>query len=283
MKLLITGAAGQLGQDLVEQAKQRGFEVIGTTSKTMDISNPDQIQQVMEQEQPQAIIHGAAWTKVDAAEDPELYDQVKRINADGTGYLASYCKEKNIPFLYVSTDYVFDGQKASPWKEDDEKNPLNVYGLTKSMGEEFALQVPKHFIVRVSWVFGLHGNNFVKTMLRLGQAGSPLKVVEDQVGAPTYTYDLARLLLDMIQSNKYGIYHATNGGSCSWYEFAKEIFEQAGLKPELSGCTSDEFKTAAKRPMNSIMSQQKIIENGFTPLPHWKDALGRFLKQLEQE
>lgn len=283
MKLLVTGASGQLGFDILRRAKKYGVECVGFGSADMDITDPEQVKKAFEQDKWDGVIHCAAWTAVDKAEEPELLEQVRAVNAKGTSYIAKECAKRDIPLLYFSTDYVFNGEGEIPWKEDDAFEPLNVYGLTKGEGENFVRENPKHFIVRISWVFGLNGNNFVKTMLKLGASGKPLKVVADQIGSPTYTWDLAGLALEMIQCDKYGTYHATNQGYCSWYEFAKEIFRQAGLHPEVTFCSSSEFAQKAKRPHNSRMSQQKLTENGFKLLPNWQDALSRYLKELEEE
>lgn len=283
MKLLVTGARGQLGHDILRRADEYGVECVGFTSQTMDITDPDRIREVFAQEDWDGVIHCAAWTAVDQAEDPALREQVEAVNARGTEVIAEECVRRDIPLLYFSTDYVFNGEGETPWKEDDAIEPLNVYGLTKAEGENFVREVPKHFIVRISWVFGIHGNNFIKTMLKLGASSRPLKVVADQIGSPTYTWDLAGLALEMIQTKAYGTYHATNQGYCSWYEFAREIFRQADLHPEVAFCSSSEFVQKAKRPHNSRMSQQKLVENGFDLLPSWQDALSRYLKELEEE
>jgi dTDP-4-dehydrorhamnose reductase len=217
---------------------------------------------------------------VDKAEEPELYDTVYAVNALGPKYIAQVCKELDIPLMYFSTDYVFDGQGERPWLEDEEKHPLNVYGLTKSFGEDFVQENPKHFILRISWVFGIHGNNFIKTMLRLGKEKEQITVVNDQIGSPTYTKDLARLVVDMIQTDKYGIYHASNQNFCSWYDFAQEIMRQAGLSCKVLPVSSDAYPAKAKRPSNSRMNQSKLDDAGFDRLPAWQDALSRYLEEL---
>lgn len=283
MKLLVTGANGQLGYDILRRASEYGADCTGFTSADMDITDPEQVKKAFEQEKWDGVIHCAAWTAVDQAEEPELLEKVRDVNARGTEYIAKECANRDIPLLYFSTDYVFNGEGETPWKEDDPFEPLNVYGLTKGEGETAVRKNPKHFIVRISWVFGIHGNNFVKTMLKLGASGRPLKVVADQIGSPTYTWDLAGLALEMIQSEKYGTYHATNQGFCSWYEFAREIFRQADLHPDVTFCSSGEFAQKAKRPHNSRMSQQRLTGNGFALLPAWQDALGRYLQELEEE
>ena len=227
-----------------------------------------------------AVIHCAAYTAVDAAEDH--VDLCRRINGEGTRNVALACRETGAKLMYISTDYVFDGTGTRPWEPDDERHPLNVYGQTKYEGELAVEELTeKFFIVRIAWVFGVAGKNFIKTMLRLGEERGAVSVVDDQVGSPTYTYDLARLLVDMIQTDRYGRYHATNEGLCSWYEFAKEIFRQAGMdQVQVTPVTSDQFPAKATRPSNSRMSKEKLQENGFTPLPTWQDALGRFLKEI---
>jgi dTDP-4-dehydrorhamnose reductase len=282
MKILVTGYKGQLGFDVVNEAQKRGIEAVGVDIDEMDITNKEQVEKVIKEGNYDAVVHCAAWTAVDKAEEPELLETVRKVNATGTGYIAKVCKELDIPVMYFSTDYVFDGQGERPWKEDDPKNPLNVYGLTKSEGEDFILENPKHFIIRISWVFGKNGANFIKTMLRLGKDHDTLTVVNDQVGSPTYTYDLARLVVDMIQTDKYGIYHASNSGDyISWYDFAKEIFKQAGMDVNVLPVGSDQYPAKAKRPSNSRMSQTRLAENGFEPLPAWQDALSRYLKEIE--
>jgi dTDP-4-dehydrorhamnose reductase len=282
MKILVTGYKGQLGFDVVNEAQKRGIEAVGVDIDEMDITNKEQVEKVIKEGNYDAVVHCAAWTAVDKAEEPELLEIVRKVNATGTGYIAKVCKELDIPVMYFSTDYVFDGQGERPWKEDDPKNPLNVYGLTKSEGEDYILENPKHFIIRISWVFGKNGANFIKTMLRLGKDHDTLTVVNDQVGSPTYTYDLARLVVDMIQTDKYGIYHASNSGDyISWYDFAREIFKQAGMDVNVLPVGSDQYPAKAKRPSNSRMSQTRLAENGFEPLPTWQDALSRYLKEIE--
>ena len=247
----------------------------------MDITDAEQVRTVITQYEPDAVIHCAAYTAVDAAEDN--VELCRKINVDGTRHIAEVCKDMNIPMMYFSTDYVFDGQGENFRKEDDEKAPLNVYGQSKYDGE-LAVQelVEKHFILRISWVFGINGNNFIKTMLRVGPQRGELGVVADQIGSPTYTYDLAKLVIDMIQTDKYGAYHVTNDGLCSWYEFACEIFRQAGLDVKVNPLTTAEYPVKATRPFNSRMSKNKLIENGFDMLPSWQDALTRYLKTLEK-
>lgn len=282
MKILVTGYKGQLGYDVVNEAEKRGIEAVGVDIDEMDITNEEQVNEVIRSGGYDAVVHCAAWTAVDKAEEPELLDTVRKVNAEGTRYIAEVCRDLDIPLMYFSTDYVFDGEGERPWQEDDPKNPLNVYGLTKGEGEDFVLENPKHFIIRISWVFGKNGNNFIKTMLRLGQSHDSLTVVNDQIGLPTYTYDLARLIVDMIQTDKYGIYHASNSGDfISWYDFAKEIFRQAGLNVNVTPVSSDQYPAKAKRPSNSRMAQTRLDENGFERLPSWQDALARYLQVID--
>lgn len=276
MKILVTGVKGQLGYDVVREGESRGFEMFGTDVDNMDITDAGQVKQVIEDYKPDAVIHCAAYTAVDAAEDNQ--ELCRKINVDGTRNIAEVCKTMDIPMMYFSTDYIFNGQGENFWKEDDEKQPLNVYGQTKYEGE-LAVQelVQKYFILRISWVFGVNGNNFIKTMLRLGKERGAVGVVSDQIGSPTYTYDLAKLVIDMIQTDKYGAYHVTNDGLCSWYEFACEIFKQAGLDVKVTPLTTAEYPAKAARPFNSRMSKDKLINAGFEMLPEWQDALRRYL------
>ena len=286
MRLLITGAKGQLGSDLMLECKKRDIDVIGVDVDDMDITNKKEVDRVMrllhERDGFNAVIHCAAHTAVDRAEDePEL---VRAINATGTQNVADMCKELNVPMMYISTDYVFDGEGKDPWQPDNlDRRPLNVYGQMKYEGE-LAVEntVRDYFIVRISWVFGVRGNNFIKTMIRLGKEKGKVSVVDDQVGSPTYTPDLARLLVDMILTDKFGRYHATNEGYCSWYEFAKEIFKAAGMKDvQVSPCDSGAFPVKAKRPHNSRMDKSKLDANGFKRLPDWQDAVKRYLATPE--
>ncbi|HIT63293.1 MAG TPA: dTDP-4-dehydrorhamnose reductase [Candidatus Ventrimonas merdavium] len=280
MRVLVTGAKGQLGTDLMNELAKRGIEGIGVDVEEMDITDRDACMRVISEAKADAVIHCAAYTAVDAAEDH--VDLCRRINGEGTRNVALACRETGAKLMYISTDYVFDGTGTRPWEPDDERHPLNVYGQTKYEGELAVEELTeKFFIVRIAWVFGVAGKNFIKTMLRLGEERGAVSVVDDQVGSPTYTYDLARLLVDMIQTDRYGRYHATNEGLCSWYEFAKEIFRQAGMdQVQVTPVTSDQFPAKATRPSNSRMSKEKLQENGFTPLPTWQDALGRFLKEI---
>ena len=280
MKVLVTGAKGQLGTDLMNELAKRGIEGIGVDVQEMDITDAEACRRVIKNSDADAVIHCAAYTAVDAAEDN--VDLCRRINGEGTRNVAQACKEADVKLMYISTDYVFDGQGTRPWEPDDERHPLNVYGQTKYEGELAVEELSdKYFIVRIAWVFGVAGKNFIKTMLRLGKERGAVSVVDDQIGSPTYTYDLARLLVDMIQTDKYGRYHATNEGLCSWYEFAKEIFRQAGMDVPVTPVSSDAFPAKATRPSNSRLNKDKLSENGFERLPAWQDALGRFLKEIE--
>lgn len=282
MKILVTGYKGQLGYDVVNEATSRGIEAIGVDIDEMDITNQEQVNTVIKSGNYDAVVHCAAWTAVDKAEEQELYDTVIKVNATGTKYIADVCEELDIPMMYFSTDYVFDGDGTTSWNEYDERHPLNVYGLSKAQGEEFVEKLKKHFIIRIAWVFGKNGNNFIKTMLRLGKERGAVSVVNDQIGNPTYTYDLSKLVVDMIQTDKYGKYHATNSGDfISWYDFACEIFKQAGMDVKVTPVDSNQFPAKAKRPKNSRMNQTELDKNGFDRLPAWQDALGRYLKEIE--
>ena len=282
MKVLVTGVKGQLGHDVMNELALRGIEGIGVDVEEMDITDRTACETVIFREKPDAVIHCAAYTAVDAAEDN--LELCRKINAEGTRNIARVCKAMDIKMMYISTDYVFNGGGQRPWEPDDHREPLNVYGLTKYEGEIAVEQnIQKYFIVRIAWVFGVNGRNFIKTMLRLGKEKGAVSVVNDQIGSPTYTYDLARLLADMIQTDRYGRYHATNEGLCSWYEFACEIFRQAGMdEVKVTPVDSDGFPAKAKRPSNSRMSKEKLTENGFERLPSWQDALGRYLKALKE-
>lgn len=280
MKVLVTGVKGQLGFDVVRELQKRGHEAVGVDIDEMDITDAAAVERIMTKTQPEAVIHCSAYTAVDRAEeDTEI---CRRVNVDGTENIAKICKKLDCKMLYLSTDYIFSGDGERPWEPDDEASPLNAYGQSKYDGE-LALRkyVEKYFIVRISWVFGINGNNFIKTMLRLGRENGAVKVVDDQIGSPTYTYDLARLLVDMIESDRYGAYHATNEGICSWYEFAGEIFRAAGMNDvSVTPVKSGEFPVKAKRPKNSRMSKEKLVENGFSLLPAWQDAVARYIKEL---
>ena len=284
MSILITGGKGQLGKDLAKELTERGIENIPVDIEEMDITDEKAVKEFIsscvKERSLDAVIHCAAYTAVDRAEDEE--DLAHKINAVGTKNVAEACKENDIKLMYISTDYVFDGEGERPWQPDDKRAPLNVYGKTKYEGELFVQQLEKFFTVRISWVFGLHGNNFIKTMLKLGKERDELNVVDDQIGSPTYTKDLSALLADIIQTDKYGIYHASNEGLCSWYEFAKEIFSQAGLNVKLNPVDSSAFPVKAKRPHNSRMDKSKLVQNGFKPLPDWKDALRRYIEELKE-
>ena len=285
MRLLITGCKGQLGSDLLTECEKRNIETIGVDIDEMDITDAAAVADVMHREKFDAVIHCAAWTRVDDAEDADKADLVRAINAAGTRHIAQVCKELDVPMMYISTDYVFNGEGELPWEPDDiRREPQNMYGQTKYEGELAVEELlEKYFIVRIAWVFGLHGNNFIKTMLRLGRERGAVSVVSDQIGTPTYTPDLARLLVDMIGTDKYGRYHATNeGGYISWYDFACAIYEEAGLDVKVTPVSSNEFPAKAKRPHNSRMEKSKLDAAGFQRLPEWKDALQRYLKELEK-
>lgn len=281
MKVLVTGVKGQLGYDVVRELEKRGHTAVGVDIDEMDITDAAAVERVLTETQPEAVIHCSAFTAVDRAEDET--ELCRRVNVEGTKNIAKICKKLDCKMLYLSTDYIFSGDGERPWEPDDEASPLNAYGQSKYDGE-LALKkyVEKYFIVRISWVFGINGNNFIKTMLRLGRENGAVKVVDDQIGSPTYTYDLSRLLVDMIESGRYGAYHATNEGICSWYEFAKEIFRAAGMNDvSVTPVKSGEFPVKAKRPKNSRMSKEKLVANGFTLLPAWQDAVARYVKELE--
>ena len=280
MKILVTGYNGQLGYDIVRLAKERNIEAVGVDIQDMDITNEKQVEEVITLGNYDAVIHCAAWTAVDKAE--EMVELCHNVNVNGTKYIANTCEKLDIPMMYFSTDYVFDGKGTTPWKEYDERHPLNVYGQTKYEGELEVERLAKHFIVRISWVFGVNGHNFIKTMLKFGKERGKVSVVNDQIGSPTYTYDLSKLVLDMIQTDKYGTYHATNENLCSWYEFACEIFKQAGLEVEVTPVDSTAFPVKATRPKNSRMSKTQLDKNGFNRLPSWQDALNRYLKEIKE-
>ena len=283
MKVLVTGVKGQLGFDVVNELEKRGHTAIGVDVDTMDITNPEQVESVIKANMPEAVIHCAAYTAVDLAEDnKELCD---KINGEGTENIAKVCKEINAKLMYISTDYVFNGEGERPWEPDDKvTTPLNEYGYAKYLGEQAVQKYVKDFyIVRIAWVFGINGKNFVKTMLNVGKNHDTVRVVNDQIGSPTYTYDLSKLLVAMIQTDKYGRYHATNEGLCSWYEFACEIFRQAGMdEVKVTPVDSSAFPVKAKRPSNSRLNKDKLTENGFERLPAWQDALGRYLEELKK-
>jgi len=311
MKIFVTGVAGQLGHDVVNELKKRGHVAIGSdvvepsgavadngtdisayeeiseqySFELLDITDAAAVEEVLNRVKPDAVIHCAAWTAVDLAEDEDKQDKVRAINATGTRNIAATCKSLDCKLLYISTDYVFDGQGEEPWQPDCKAYaPLNVYGQTKLEGELAVSELlDKFFIVRIAWVFGVNGKNFIKTMLNVGKKYDTVRVVCDQIGTPTYTYDLARLLADMAESEKYGYYHATNeGGYISWYDFTCEIFKQAGYSTAVVPVTTEEYGLSkAARPFNSRLDKSKLAENGFIPLPTWQDALSRYLKEIE--
>lgn len=305
MKICVTGVCGQLGHDVMNELARRGHEGLGSDLapaysgaqdgsavctmpyEQLDITDAKAVQERLLRAQPDAVIHCAAWTAVDAAEAPENREKVWTINAGGTRHIAQACEQLGCKMMYMSTDYVFDGRGTMPWQPDCENYaPLNVYGQTKLEGEQAVRAlVGKFFIVRIAWAFGLSGNNFINTMLRLGQSHTTLRVVNDQVGTPTYTLDLARLLVDMIETEKYGIYHATNeGGYISWYDFACEIFRQADLPVTVQPVTTAEYgQSAAVRPFNSRLDKTKLMTSGFVPLPDWRDALERYLREIQRK
>ena len=281
MRILVTGVKGQLGYDVVNEMEKRGLESVGVDVEEMDITDKAACEKVITEANVDAVIHCAAYTAVDAAEDN--VEICMKVNAEGTRNIAEVCKKLDIKMMYISTDYVFDGQGERPWEPDDERHPLNVYGQSNYEGELAVEELlEKFFTVRIAWVFGVNGKNFIKTMLRIGKERGAASVVCDQIGSPTYTYDLARLLVDMIQTDKYGRYHATNEGLCSWYEFACEIFRAAGMdEVKVTPVTSAEYPASkAKRPMNSRISKEKLSDNGFERLPDWKDAVARYLKEI---
>jgi len=282
MKVLVTGSKGQLGYDVLRELAKRGHTGVGVDIEEMDITDFLSVQLLLRETMPDAVVHCAAYTAVDAAEDN--LELCRRVNADGTKNIAKVCKELDIKMIYISTDYVFDGNGTRPWEPDDARNPLNAYGQTKYEGEVAVQEhLQKFFIVRIAWVFGLNGKNFIKTMLNLGRNKDQLTVVSDQIGSPTYTYDLSRLLVDMVESEEYGFYHVTNEGLCSWYEFACEIFKQASLNVEVIPVSSEAYPSRAKRPKNSRMSKDKLEEKGFQRLPAWQDALKRYLGELKDK
>ncbi|MBE6733538.1 MAG: dTDP-4-dehydrorhamnose reductase [Ruminococcaceae bacterium] len=295
MKVFVTGVCGQLGYDVMNELDKRGYECIGSdiadtnNSKypyiKLDITDENQVNKVICETAPDVIVHCAAWTAVDLAEAEENISKVEAVNSIGTKNVAEACKKTNAKMIYISTDYVFDGSGTEPWKPDcKDYAPLSVYGRTKLEGEKAVSSIlDKYFIVRIAWVFGLNGKNFIKTMLNVGKKYDTVRVVCDQIGTPTYTYDLARLLVDMAETEKYGYYHATNeGGYISWYDFTCEIFRQAGYDTKVVPVTTEEYGlSAAARPFNSRLDKSKLVEMGFSPLPTWKDALSRYLKEIE--
>ena len=303
MKVFVTGVGGQLGYDVVHRLRSRGIECVGTDILDawvdtieddiknnvpyvkLDITDASAVEKTIEDSGCDVVVHCAAWTAVDMAEDDDKVEKVRAINAGGTQNIANACKKIDAKMVYISTDYVFDGQGNEPWDPDcKDYKPLNVYGQTKLEGELAVSEtLDKYFIVRIAWVFGVNGNNFIKTMLKVGKEHDEIKVVNDQVGTPTFTYDLARLLCDMIETDKYGYYHATNeGGYISWYDFTVEIFKQVGYTTKVNPVTTAEYgESVAARPFNSRLDRSKIVQNGFEPLPDWKDAVHRYLEAVK--
>lgn len=294
MKVLVTGVKGQLGYDVVNELEKQNIEAVGVDIEEMDITDSASVNKFIKEVNPDAVIHCAAWTAVDAAEDEDKKEKVKLVNVDGTQNIANVCKELDIKMMYISTDYVFNGEGTEPWQPDcKDYAPQNVYGQTKLDGElAVANTLDKYFIVRIAWVFGKNGNNFIKTMLKVGKNHNQLKVVSDQIGTPTYTFDLAKLLVSMIVTDKYGYYHATNeGGYISWWDFTKEIFKQATElgydryseeNITVTPVTTAEYGVSkAKRPFNNRLDKSKLVANGFTPLPTWQDAVSRYLKEID--
>lgn len=301
MKVFVTGVNGQLGHDVMNELYKRGYEATGSDIADtyvgindfspvttmpyikLDITDTEEVNRVISRLKPDVVIHCAAWTAVDMAEDDDKIELVRNVNAHGTENIAKACKNIDAKMIYISTDYVFDGQGTKPWSPDcKDYKPLNVYGQTKLEGELAVSSIlDKYFIVRIAWVFGLNGKNFIKTMINVGKSHDEVRVVNDQIGTPTYTLDLSRLLVDMIETEKYGYYHVTNeGGYISWYDFTKEIYKQYGLDTKVIPVTTEEYGLSkAKRPFNSRLDKSKLIENGFTPLPTWQDALKRYLEE----
>lgn len=303
MKFFVTGVNGQLGHDVMNELAKRGYEGVGSDIQPaysgvadgsavtsmpyvqLDITDKQAVEKIITEVNPDAVIHCAAWTAVDMAEDDDKVEKVRAVNAGGTQNIAHACKEIGCKMLYLSTDYVFDGQGTKPWQPDcKDYKPLNVYAQTKLEGElAVSSTLEKYFIVRIAWVFGLNGKNFIKTMINVGKTHDEVRVVNDQIGTPTYTYDLARLLVDMCETEKYGYYHATNeGGYISWYDFCVEFYRQYGLKTKVTPVTTEEYGLSkAARPFNSRLDKKKLVENGFTPLPTWQDAVSRYLKEAQ--
>lgn len=281
MKYLITGVKGQLGYDIVRELEKRNeHEYLALDAAEMDITDQDRVREVITEYQPDAIFHCAAYTAVDKAEDN--VEACKNVNVEGTRNIAEAAREVDSKLIYLSTDYVFDGTKEGMYTPEDPTNPKSVYGNTKYLGELEALKVLKHYIVRISWVFGINGHNFIKTMLKLAETHDEVSVVSDQIGSPTYTVDLARLLVDMAHSDRYGIYHATNEGECSWADFAEYIFKANGKDTKVNHITSEEYPQKAYRPRNSRLSKDKLVENGFDRLPTWQDAVDRYSEELNK-
>lgn len=303
MKFFVTGVNGQLGHDVMNELAKRGYEGVGSDIQPaysgvadgsavtsmpyvqLDITDKQAVEKIITEVNPDAVIHCAAWTAVDMAEDDDKVEKVRAVNAGGTQNIADACKEIGCKMLYLSTDYVFDGQGTEPWQPDcKDYKPLNVYAQTKLEGElAVSSTLEKYFIVRIAWVFGLNGKNFIKTMINVGKTHDEVRVVNDQIGTPTYTYDLARLLVDMCETEKYGYYHATNeGGYISWCDFCVEFYRQYGLKTKVTPVTTEEYGLSkAARPFNSRLDKKKLVENGFTHLPTWQDAVSRYLKEAQ--
>lgn len=277
MKVLVTGASGQLGIDVIKRLKLNNIDFLGTDRNNMDITNEKQVKDIVRDYSPDIIIHCAAYTAVDKAEEEK--ELCYAVNVLGTKYVAEACEEIDAKLIYISTDYVFDGKGEKPFEVIDNPNPINYYGQTKYEGElEVQKLLIKYFIIRISWVFGSTGNNFVKTMLRLGKEKDEIHVVEDQIGSPTYTYDLSGLIIEMINTDKYGIYHATNEGFCSWYEIACEIFKQTGIDVKVTPIKTIDYSRIAKRPLNSRLSKEKLIKNGFMLLDSWQSGILRYIR-----
>ena len=274
--ILVTGSTGQLGSDVVKELLKRGYSTLSPNRSELNLCSEDNIRNYILNSNCEAIVHCAAYTQVDKAEDEK--DLCIKINATATKHIAKCAKILDIPMIYISTDYVFDGTKDGKYTENDETNPINIYGESKLAGEKYVQEIlDKYYIVRTSWVFNINGKNFIETMLRLSKANNQLSIVNDQIGSPTYTKDLSRLLVYMLETSKYGLYHATNEGYCSWYEFANTIFKLANINIDIKAINSNEYASRAKRPMNSKLSKDKLIEYGFKPLPHWEDALKDYL------
>lgn len=281
MRVVVTGAAGQLGQDVIKELVQKNHDAFGADRQQLDITKEASVKSYINEVKPDVILHCAAYTNVDGAEENE--DAAYQVNAAGTEYLAKAAKQVGAKMLYVSTDYVFDGTGSEPYEVDEPTRPLGAYGRTKLAGEQLLQKnLEQFFIVRTAWVFGVHGNNFVKTMIRLGKERGEVGVVHDQVGSPTYTVDLAKFMIELMETDKYGIYHATNSGVCSWYEFAVEIFMQAGLNVKVNPLTTDQFPRPAARPKYSVLSKKKNEEQGLTPLRDWKEALAAYLNESKE-
>lgn len=274
--ILVTGSTGQLGSDVVKELLKRGYSTLSPNRSEFNLCSEDSIRNYILNSNCEAIVHCAAYTQVDKAEDEK--DLCIKINATATKHIVKCAKILDIPMIYISTDYVFDGTKDGEYTENDETNPINIYGESKIAGEKYVQEIlDKYYIVRTSWVFNINGKNFIETMLRLSKANNQLSIVNDQIGSPTYTKDLSRLLVDMLETSKYGLYHATNEGYCSWYEFADTIFKLANINIDIKAINSNEYVSRAKRPLNSKLSKDKLIEYGFKPLPHWEDALKDYL------